>query len=458
VNTSAPLCRVQFRVNTSETSEIKAEAWLPDEWSGRFLALGNGGLGGCVDYLNLNYGSSLGFAAVGSNNGHDGNTGEFFIDNPEVLNDFTHRSIHTEQLVGKQIVQAYYGNPHKKSYYMGCSTGGRQGILSALRFPEDFDGILAGAPATNFVALQGSYTMLSRYVGAPNATGNASPSFIPPEMWEIISQEVLRQCDELDGVKDGIITEPDGCDFRPEQLLCGSSWWSAKKCLSPAQVEALRRVFEPFYGSDGRILFPRFDPGAEAARLSQKVIFSGEIFAYAEQWFKHVIFNDTNYDFEDFGVEDIEIGVRKDPGGISAFSGDMAAFKARGGKLLTYHGRRDELIPSGNAKALYNLISRTLNMPTLDSFYRLFLVPGMGHCTFGPGASDFGQHYVTRGPVSTRDRPSHNILLALVEWVEKGKAPDVVIGTTHAGAERKHCRYPWRSIWDKTALEFDCVL
>lgn len=315
-----------------------------------------------VDYLNLHYGTSTGFAAVGSNNGHDGNTGELFKDNAEVLNDFTYRSVHTEQLVGKQLVQAYYGKPHKNSYYMGCSTGGRQGVLSALRFPEDFDGILAGAPATNFVALQGAYTMLSRYVGAPNATGTASPSFIPLDKWEIISKEILRQCDELDGVKDGIITEPDECDFRPEQLLCGDSWWSVHKCLSPAQVEALRNIFEPVYGSDGRILFPRFDPGAEAASLSMALVFSGEIFAYAEvrsiilkssssrrsallvqQWFKLAIYNDSNYDFNNFGVKDIETGVRMDPGGISAFSGDMSAFKARGGKLLTYHGRRDEV-------------------------------------------------------------------------------------------------------------------
>ncbi|KLO15211.1 tannase and feruloyl esterase [Schizopora paradoxa] len=458
INTSVPLCRVQFGVNTSETSEIKAEAWLPDEWNGRFLALGNGGLGGCVDYPNLSYGSSLGFAAVGSNNGHDGNTGEFFVNNPEVLNDFTHRSIHTEQLVGKQLVREYYGKPHKKSYYMGCSTGGRQGVLSALRYPEDFDGILAGAPATNFVALQGAYATMSQYVGAPNATGKANPSFISTELWEVVTQEILNQCDELDGVKDGIITEPDGCDFRPEQLLCDGSWWSAKKCLTPAQVEALNRIYQPIFGSDGRLLFPRFDPGAEAEPLSQKAIFSGEIFPYAEQWFKLVIFNDSNYDFDSFGVKDIEYGVSMDPGGLSAFSGDMSAFKARGGKLLTYHGRRDELIPSGNAKALYNLISRTLNMPTLDSFYRLFLIPGMGHCAYGLGASNFGQLNAARGPEATRDLPSHNILLALVEWVEKGKAPDVIVGTSSSGEERKHCRYPWRSIWDKTALKFDCVL
>ncbi len=232
-----------------------------------------------VDYRSLDYGSSLGFATVGSNNGHDGSTGDFFLNSPEVINDFAHRAMHVQTLVGKQIAQAFYGQNHTKSYFLGCSTGGRQGVMSALRYPEDFDGIVAGSPAVNFVALTGSIGMLSRYVGAPNATREGNPSYIPPDTWKFVSEEILRQCDEIDGVKDGFITEPDSCNFRPEELLCsGDLQQASEKCLSLAQVEALQKVYSPLYGSDGNVIFPRYDPGAETGPFASRGLFSGGMF------------------------------------------------------------------------------------------------------------------------------------------------------------------------------------
>ncbi|KLO15212.1 tannase and feruloyl esterase [Schizopora paradoxa] len=455
---TSPLCRVRFKIDTSETSVVNAEIWLPDNWNGRFLAVGNGGLGGCVDYRSLDYGSALGFATVGSNNGHDGGSGEAFFNSPEVVNDFAHRAIHVQTLAGKQIAQAYYGQSHEKSYYLGCSTGGRQGFMSAMRYPEDFDGIVAGSPAVNFNRLTGSGAMLARYVGAPNAIGDGNPSFIPKETWKFVSQEILRQCDELDGLKDGIITEPDLCDFQPERLLCNDAERVSEECLSVPQVEALKKIYSPLRDSNGNVLFSRYDPGSEGALFAFSNLFAGEMFPIASDWYKYVVYNNSDYDFRNFGVKDVEFGAEMDPGGIATFTGDMSAFKARGGKLLTYHGRSDELIPSGNSKALYDLVSRSLDLPSLDSFYRLFLVPGLDHCFWGKGATNFNQHDLTRGPEATRNLSSHNVLLALVDWVEKDDAPDVIVGTSMAGEERKHCRYPWRSVWDKESETFDCVL
>ncbi|KAH0579445.1 hypothetical protein H2248_002309 [Termitomyces sp. 'cryptogamus'] len=392
-----------------------------------------------IDYSNLDYGASLHFATIGSNNGHDGMDGHTFLNNPEVINDFAFRAIHVSTLIGKQIVQAYYGSPHQKSYYLGCSTGGRQGTQSALKFPEDFDGIVAGAPATDWNHLVGLGAMLARYIGAPNAS--TSPSFISADLWELVAAEILAQCDELDGVRDGIITEPDACDFRPEALLCSGNGTAG--CLSIAQVEALRKIYQPLYGVEGQLLYPRPDPGCEADGNTASVL-NGTVVSFSNDWFKYAIYNDTGYDFSNFSIQDIALADSMNPGGISTFDGNFSEFRDRGGKFLTYHGRRDELIPSGNSKRLYNLISRTLRMPSLDSFYRLFLIPGMNHCTGGPGAGIFGQSTIASNVVNAS---ANNVLLAMVEWVEGGRAPDYVFGMSLEGEQRIHCRYPQRSVW-----------
>ncbi|KAG6864763.1 hypothetical protein C0991_007289 [Blastosporella zonata] len=447
---SSSLCRVQLVINTTSSSAVHAEAWLPDIWYGRFLGLGNGGLGGCIDYSNLDYGTSLHFASIASDNGHDGTDidGTKFLNHPEVLNDFAFRAVHVEAVIGKQLVKSYYGRIHHKSYYLGCSTGGRQGTQAALKFPDDFDGIVAGSPATDWNHLQGWTAMLGRRVGAPHPTGNSK--FIPVDLWNTIAAEVLRQCDALDGIEDGIITEPDECEFRPEAIQCTEGQTTG--CVSSAQVDALREIYQPLFGLEGELLYPRYDPGAEADGNSQE-FFSGSISSFPEGWFRFAVLNDSMYNFENFGLNTIALGDSINPGGIATFSGNLSAFQARGGKFITYHGRRDQLIGSGNSKRMYNLISQTLAMPSLDDFYRLFLIPGMNHCGGGPGATAFGQGGLESNVVNTS---SHNVLLAIVDWVEKGVGPDNVIGTGTAGQTRVHCRYPQRSVWN--GASFVCEL
>ncbi|KAF8057399.1 tannase and feruloyl esterase [Lyophyllum atratum] len=446
---SSAICRVQFVVNTTSTSAVHAEAWLPDTWFGRFLGLGNGGLGGCIDYSNLDYGTSLHFAAVASDNGHYGNNGIVFLNHPEVINDFAFRAIHVEAVIGKQIVQAYYGRPHHKSYYLGCSTGGRQGTQAALKFPGDFDGIVAGAPATDWNHLQGWSVIMERFVGVPNPSG--SRSFIPPALWDVVAAEVLRQCDEVDGVKDGIITEPDACQFRPEAIQCTAGQTTG--CATIEQVDALKKIYQPLFGQAGQLLYPRYDPGTEADGNAQ-AIFGGSVLSFPNGWFKFAVFNDSNYDFSTFNLSSIALADSINAGGISTFDGDFSAFEKRGGKFLTYHGRRDQLIASGNSKRVYNLISETLSMPSLDSFYRLFLVPGMNHCSGGPGATAFGQGGMASNAVNAS---ANNVLLAMVDWVEKGVAPETIVGTASVdGKQRVHCRYPQRSVWNGTV--FGCVV
>ncbi|KAF5374490.1 hypothetical protein D9615_009054 [Tricholomella constricta] len=442
---TASICRVHFIVNTTSTSRVHAEAWLPDEWYGRFLGVGNRGVGGCIDYDMIDYGSSLHFAAVGSDNGHDGNDDPSFAE-PEVVNDFAFRAVHVEAVIGKQIVEAYYGRPHSKSYYLGCSTGGRQGIQAALRYPEDFDGILAGAPAVDWNHLMGWMVMLGIYIGAPNAA--TSPSVILFELWEVVAAEIMKQCDALDGVEDGIITEPDDCHFKPSVLLCSQD--KTTDCLTEPQIAALEKIYQPLLGSKKELLYPRYDPGT-AVMGGWLLYFRGDIMPMSDIWYKTVVLKDPNFDFSNFNLSTIALAEKVNPGGISTFDGDLSAFKKRGGKLITYHGRADTGIASGISKRYYNLVAETMGMRNLDSFYRLFLVPGMSHCMGGRGAAYFGQFGFETNAVNTT---RGNILLALVDWVENGAAPDTIVGTAYDGTQRSHCRFPQKSVWD--GEKFNC--
>ncbi|KAK7052665.1 carboxylic ester hydrolase [Favolaschia claudopus] len=449
---SGPLCRVYLVINTTSTSAVHAEAWLPNNWNGRFIGLGNGGTSGCIEYDDLDYTTSLNFAAIGSDNGHDGASGLPFLNHPEVINDYAFRAVHAEAVVGKQLVRAYYSKPHSHSYFIGCSSGGRQGLQAALKYPADFDGIVAGAGATDFNNLMGWSGMLGHYVGAtsPDVPVTSSPAFLPSETWEVVSREILKQCDVLDGVEDGIISEPDDCDFKLDAILCSGNQTSTA-CLTPPQADAVRKIYSPLVDAKGNLLYPRYSPGAEADPFAATV-FGGLFSALAADWYRYAVLNVTSYDFTDWSVEDVLRMDAVNPGGVATFDGDLSAFRERGGKFLAYHGRRDPLISSTNSKRVYDLIANTLppspntKIP-LDDFYRLFLIPGMGHCFGGIGPTS-----VVPGTSLVNDA-EHNILLAMVKWVEEGEAPDVIVGVgegngTSAMTERSFCRYPMKGVWD----------
>ncbi len=179
-----------MRVVTSNQSEITLEAWLPTNWTGRFLSTGNGGISGCIQYEDLAYAASMGFATVGANNGHNGTSGIAFYQNEDVVADFVYRSVHTGVVVGKQVSETYYGAAHNKSYYRGCSTGGRQGLKSIQDVPADFDGVVAGAPAIAFNNLSSWSGHFFTILG-----NSSSTNFVPTSLWTVIHQEILNQCD-----------------------------------------------------------------------------------------------------------------------------------------------------------------------------------------------------------------------------------------------------------------------
>ncbi|KAH8667517.1 putative feruloyl esterase [Tricladium varicosporioides] len=434
------LCRVAMRVETSNRSELTLEAWLPTNWTGRFLSTGNGGVSGCIQYADLAYTAGLGFATVGANNGHNGTSGLAFYKNDDVVHDFSDRSMHTGVVVGKQITKQYYGTAHTKSYYLGCSTGGRQGFKAVQSYPNDFDGVVAGAPAMAFPNL----TSWSGHF-FPIFGSNTSATYIPAgAKWALIHNEILNQCDGIDGVVDGIIEDPALCYFRPEALLCPSNSTSTTACLTSPQVGAVKQVFEGYYGENGQLIYPRMEPGGEL--IAQAVLYTNGAFPYTTDWFRYVVYNDPTWNPATFSIKDATAAAIQNPFNIMTWEGDISAFRDAGGKVLHYHGQMDSIISADNSPRYYDHVSTTMGLTSneLDSFYRYFKISGMGHCSGGDGAHAIGQ----QGPETSTLDPQNNILLRMVDWVENGNAPETVTGTKYTqGVQlvRNHCKYPKRN-------------
>ncbi|KAH8901033.1 tannase and feruloyl esterase [Thozetella sp. PMI_491] len=469
VNVTSDLCRIVVNVSTSATSSVRLDAWLPRDWNGRFLATGTGGEGGCIDYLTMQNGAQLGFAAFGTNAGHDGQTGfDFFLNQPEVIEDFGHRSIHVEAEAGKQLVSQYYGRSATKSYYQGCSTGGRQGFQEAHLYPDDFDGILVGSPGIDWLHIVSSKGIMARRIGWPYLD---SPAYVRPEQWTAIVAKQIELLDPLDGITDGIIDDPTSHRFDPEILACGTGVLDSSVCLTPGQVDSVRAAYLPIANTAGRIVYPSFELGSNTDVFSANQVNGSAQLTYTilQDFWRGAVYNDSTWTPTNFNETDMDFAMAINPGGVNAGETDLSVFHARGGKILSFHGRNDPTVTSALSMQYFSGVQAASNF-TLDevhSFYRLFFIPGMHHCSGGPGAWNIGQSYPLD---TTKLDPTSNILLALVEWVEQGKAPESIIGAKYENddirqtitAQRRHCVYPYRSKWDgknpsNDSASWECV-
>jgi feruloyl esterase len=370
------------------------------------------------------------------------------------------RSVHTGVVVGKHISETFYREAHKKSYYLGCSTGGRQGFKSAQDFPEDFDGIVAGAPAfafNNLTSWSGHFY---------NLTGPANSStFVSPDLWAIVHSDILAKCDALDNYADGILEDPSLCNYTSTSLICTLTS-NSSTCLTPAQSGTVDAVFTPLYASDGSLIYPRMQPGSE--NLARFIIYNGAPFPYTTDWFRYAIYNDPSWDPTKINSTDYENAARINPLDIETWKGDLSATRDRGAKILHYHGLMDAIISSDNSPRYYEHVSRTMGLSSieLDEFYRFFRISGTGHCSGGDGASVIGQNGDSVDSVD----PQRNVLMAVVDWVENGVAPETVIGakwvngTKELGIEyeRAHCKWPKRNVYkgvgDPKVIEsWECV-
>jgi Tannase and feruloyl esterase len=411
-------CRVAATLRPTSDSEIKVEVWLPaSNWNGKFQAVGNGGWAGSISYSAMAEAVRAGYASASTDTGHVGGRGTFALDHPEKLIDFAWRSEHEMTVTAKAVIQAFYRSAPKLSYWNGCSTGGRQGLKEAQKFPDDYDAIIAGAPANR--------TAISLWIAA--AVLKDPASYIPPSKYPIIHQAALASCDARDGLKDGLIDDPTRCAFDPEVLLCKGP--DAPTCLTAPQVEGARKIYSPAVNPrTGRQLFSSLVPGTELGWGVQAL--GPEPSANIYDQYRYVVFKDPAWDWKTFNFDsDVVRGDLPENLVMNATDPDMKPFFSHGGKLLLYHGWSDPNVPTLNTIKYYKAVVDRLGGPAkASSSVRLFLAPGMGHCGGGEGPNAFDK------------------VGALERWVEQGTAPDRLNATHSTDGKvdrtRPLCAYP----------------
>jgi feruloyl esterase len=415
-------CRVAAMLTPSKDSDIKIEVWMPASgWNGKFQAVGNGGWSGAINYGGLANAVSRGYASASTDTGHAGGSAEFAFGHPEKLIDFAYRSEHEMAVKAKAIIAAFYGGGPKLSYWNGCSSGGKQGLKEAQKYPADFDGVIAGAPANNWVALLASDMMNSVAMLQDPA------SRIPPAKLPLLHKAAVEACDALDGLKDGLIGDPTKCHFDPAVLKCKGP--ETDSCLTAAQVEASRKLYGPF--SNPRTheeIFPGLEPGSE---LGWTAFTGPQPFAIPNDYFRYVVHKNPDWDFRAFnGDQDVAVAEKLDHDNVlKATDPDLKKFVSHGGKLILYHGWSDNLIAPLNSVNYFSSVASKLGGPEkTEESVRLFMAPGMGHCSGGDGPNTF------------------DMVSALEQWVEQGKAPERVIASHRTAGQvdrtRPLCPYP----------------
>jgi feruloyl esterase len=411
-------CRVAAVLKPSPDSEIEMEIWLPSEnWNGKFQAVGNGGWAGVISYAAMASALQEGYATASTDTGHKGGNALFAIGHPEKVVDFAYRAVHETAVKAKTLISAFYDRSPRLSYWNGCSTGGRQGLMEAQKYPDDFDAILAGAPA-NYQTHLHAWDLT---VSIPTLKDPSSA--VPAAKLALLNKAVLDACDARDGVKDGLLNDPRACHFDVATLLCRGA--DADTCLTGPQLETVKRMYAPAKTKGGEVIFPGKDPGSETGWT---VISGGSQPPGVSIGSFQVAYNDANWDWKTFDLDrDIKLVDEKVGATINAVNPDLSPFKARGGKLLLYHGWNDTAISPGNSINYYSNVLSKMGQKQ-DAWVRLFMAPGMQHCGNGPGPNQI------------------NYMGALERWRESGVAPDQLIASHVTGNRvdmtRPLCPYP----------------
>lgn len=381
--------------------------------------------------------------------------GSWALNKPETIIDWGYRSMHGSTVLAKRIVDAYYGSKHKYAYYSGCSTGGRQGLKEVQMYPEDFNGVLAGAPAWWTTHLQ-NWHMKNGLNNLPVKGPNQIPGEV---MTGVVHQEIIKQCDAQDGLVDGIVSDPYGCNFFPEALLCTPSS-SKSSCLTPTQLDTFRRLYTDWVDVNQTFVFAGFPLGSELENGFQ-IDVKEEPSPFGHTYLRHFIYNDTKWHWDNtFDYKTVQHADSINPGRANADQFDISGFQSRGGKLLMWHGLADGLITAGSSVYFYKQTLKALAAKgiVLDDFYRFFLVPGVNHCVgsvtdapnvFGAAYQDLDLSPAVHSVPGFKDA-KHDMLLALMRWVEEGEAPESIIATKFRGddlekgvqRQRPICPYP----------------
>lgn len=449
-------CRVTAHAHPSNDSDIVIEIWLPASgWNGRFQAIGTGGFAGVIPYPNLATVLNRGYVTASTDTGHTtGANAEWALGHPEKIIDYGYRGIHEMTGVAKAAISAFYGNNAQHSYFVGCSNGGRQALMEAQRYPDDYDGILAGAPANNWTRL------LTTGLSSMQAMGNDPESYIPAAKWKAVETVVNNACDANDGVRDGIVNDPRQCRFDPATMQCKPGD-ADNACLTAKQVVALKKIYQGAQDSHGRQIFFGLLPGAESRSSGWESWVSGEAlgkgsgFFFGKEYFSNMVYQDKAWDYHTANIEAALKAADERTKALNATDPDLSKLAKHGGKLILYHGWNDPAIPATSTVDYFEAMQKKMGAAATDNFTRLYMVPGMQHCGGGPGATALG------GNVAPFE-PERNILSALELWVEKGVAPGTIIASKPGSTmTRPLCPYPQAPTYNgsgdvNSAASFTC--
>ena len=437
-------CRVALTVSP----QIRIEVWLPkDTWNGRYRGEGGGGYAGQVSYGGLGEGIRLGYATASTDTGHPASAGGSFALMPDgrlneqLIGDFAERSLHELAIKAKAVIKAYYGDAPKYSYWFGCSTGGRQGLMAAQRFPEEYDGLVIGAPAINwdrFIAAElWPQIVINKTVGSP----------ITSDKLTLATKAAVAACDAKDGVTDGVINDPRKCTYDPKVLVCKAGD-AASSCLTTAEADAIRKIWNGPTTASGQRLWFGLEPGTPLTALA-----GGTPFPIAATHAQYWVHQDPKFDWHTLSEADFaayfKTSQQKFHDVIGTDSANLAGFRKHGGKMIIWHGEADPLIfPRGTLNYVDRVLADNGGADKAKGFVRLYMAPGVGHCGGGDGPAPNG------------------LFDAVVNWVEKDAAPDTMQairkrpdGTT---LTRPLCAYPKTAKWTGTgstdeAKNFVCV-
>src|SRR5687768_15077044 len=419
-------CRVAATLTPTRESDIKIELWLPASgWNGKFQAVGNGGWNGNIDTNALAGALRRGYAAASTDGGHQGGAGAW-LQNPEKLADWGYRAVHEMAAAGKSLINAFYGEAPRFSYFTGCSAGGRQALKTAQRYPADFDGIVAGSPGLDWTGRAAGAVRVAQIFESDPARR------VPAEKFKVINTAVMTQCDALDGVTDGVLENPMACKFDPGVLACKAPSTSPgagvadASCLTPAEVETVRAIYASPANPKTKREITGLVPGSELSWTdlgwSAPARSTGvDVFRFASgnpQW------SVAQFTFER------DIVTAEEKGEVmNALDTNLKPFFDRGGKLIQYHGWNDPQISPGNSTQYYRRVVDAMGgAARVSGSYKLFMVPGMAHCGGGTGTSTF------------------DMLAALEQWVEGKKAPESIPASRVANGAvvrtRPLCTFP----------------
>ena len=449
-------CRVRGLSTPVPGSEIEFEVWLPQRnWTGRLHMIGGGAYNSNIAYQQMISRLRAGDVAVATNTGHKGAELTFVIGHPESIADFAHRAVHESVVAAKQVTKAYYDAPAHHAYFSGCSTGGYQGLTEAQRYPDDFDGIIAGAPGNNRSNL--NLAFLWQFL-SNHRPGDNEHQIVPTEKLAMINRAAVAACDRMDGVTDGVINDPRACHFNLASLKCTAA--DGPNCLTSEQIDAVQKMYDgPKDKRTGKPLYPGFVASAEGGVANADEKYPG----WSEFWanpahpdeparadfFRYWVNDDPKWDWWAFNWGSDIDAVRAKIGKITdSTDTDLSRFQSHRGKMMMFIGWQDPVGAAGEAINYYEGVEAHAGSKTQD-FVRLYMVPGMVHCAGGPGATNFST--ATRDSTPPVSDAQHDMAVALQDWVEKGIVPESLIATKYESGkgpdgkiafQRPLCVYP----------------